>query len=201
VRAYPVGAITRTYISSTGVGFTPGVPAVFDGLVHAQSLVEPWYRERAAASAEAEAAHEASSRASQQASQRSTPQPTASKDLQAALAGLTLKPRSRPLPKITTSEPITDRKSQFVGHACAIADEEDVMAVVGHLLEDKRIARAAHPTIWAYRTVRDAGGAAGRIVESGESLAVLGASLTQTTTTTGRRRPARASNTSSRSWT
>ncbi|TXT06714.1 uncharacterized protein COLE_06045 [Cutaneotrichosporon oleaginosum] len=159
-QADAVGEITRTYISASGVGFTPGVPAVFDGLVYVQSLVEPWYAQRAAASAEAEAAHgRAGTPAHETHETRGETREVQVLQVQARA------PRA-PLPKITSSEAITDRKSQFVGHACAVADEEEVMAVVAHLLEDKRIARAAHPTIWAYRTVRDAGGAAGRIVES-----------------------------------
>ncbi|GMK56446.1 hypothetical protein CspeluHIS016_0302860 [Cutaneotrichosporon spelunceum] len=178
------GDITRTFISSSGVGFTPGVPAVFDGLVHVQSLVEPWYRDRAAAAAVAEAAHDHASR-------RHTPElaidrldlDATSKSTSTSSSNSKKLPRTdtdktgtdkdkdkdkpaRPLPHITSSSPITDRKSQFVGHACRVADEEDVLVVVSHLLQDRRIARAAHPTIWAYRTVREVGGPAGRVVES-----------------------------------
>lgn len=162
-----VGAITRTYISSTGVAFTPGAVAVFDGLMYVQSLVEPWYKQRAEADDVGEAERE---RGRATPSTPVDPPPShAEDDLETKLHQLSVSAKSaRPVPPITTSEPIVDRKSSFVGHACRIKDEEDVMAVVAHLLTDRRIARAAHPTIWAYRTVREMGGAAGRVVESGE---------------------------------
>lgn len=137
--------------------FTPGTVAVFDGLVYVVDLVEKWYRAREAEDKEGE---ELRAQPSEPPKAQPRPQPVASNPQ-------TSRP-ARPVPSITSSEPIVDRKSSFVGHACTIEDEGDVLAVVAHLLQDKRIARAAHPTIWAYRRVRDAGGVAGRLVESGE---------------------------------
>ncbi|KAL7424396.1 hypothetical protein Q5752_000078 [Cryptotrichosporon argae] len=71
---------------------------------------------------------------------------------------------ARPAPPITSSAPIVDRKSSFVGHAATVTDETDVPLVIHRLLSDKKIAKAAHPAIFAYRIVRDVGGAAGRVV-------------------------------------
>jgi hypothetical protein len=172
-----VGDITRTFITSTGVPFTPGEVCIFDGLMHVQALVGAWHAERVSEGAAASAARDAEK--SHQVSGHATP---VEKELAAAaaapaplpsLASLSLSSTpaapARPLPTITSSAPITDRKSAFVGHAAKITDESDVAAVVAHLLLDKKIARAAHPTIWAYRAVREVGGAAGRVVESGES--------------------------------
>lgn len=56
-----------------------------------------------------------------------------------------------------SSQPIVDRKSVFVGHACRIEGPGDVQAVVATLLADKKIAKAAHPAMLAYRC-RGAGG-------------------------------------------
>lgn len=53
--------------------------------------------------------------------------------------------------KIFTSDAIVDRKSVFIGHACSLEDPEDVSKVVAHLLSDKKIAKAAHPAMLAYR--------------------------------------------------
>lgn len=173
----PVGDITRTYITSAGVPFVPGDVCVFDGLVHVQSLVGTWHAARVAEVGAGEAARtggRSGTGASTPAERDPAPSRAEAAAVEASLARLALerpKPSAkpaRPLPKLFTSEPILDRKSAFVGHACKITDEDDVMAVVAHLLEDKRVARAAHPTIWAYRAVREAGGAAGRVVESGE---------------------------------
>ncbi|WOO79456.1 Protein IMPACT [Vanrija pseudolonga] len=154
--SYPIdaglfGDVTRTYITSAGVPFTPGDVCVFDGLVYVQGLAGAWYAERLA-SAEAHAGGDDGTQSQQQ------------RAAAAALAALALD--TRPLPNITSSEPITDRKSAFVGHAARILDERDVAAVVQHLLQDRKIARAAHPTIYAYRIVRDVGGVAGKVVEA-----------------------------------
>ncbi|KAL1409756.1 hypothetical protein Q8F55_003753 [Vanrija albida] len=154
------GDVTRTYIASVGVPFSAGDVCVFDGLVYVQGLAGAWYAAREAD----EAAGEAARAADKPAAAPSPSSPSAPASPSAALAALALD--TRPLPPITSSDPITDRKSAFVGHAARIADEADVAAVVRHLLLDRRIARAAHPTIYAYRLVRDVGGVAGKVVEA-----------------------------------
>lgn len=178
IRILAVGDITRTYISSTGIPHTEGEVCIFDGLVYVQSLVQPWYAAHvaedtageAARATERETAAFAESETSSASSAKPKNHPANANEYGggsavAALARLSLAP-ARPLPAITTSEPIVDRKSQFIGHAARITDESDVAAIVAHLLEDRRIARAAHPTIFAYRVIREVGGAAGRIAES-----------------------------------
>ncbi|KAK6903984.1 hypothetical protein I203_107495 [Kwoniella mangroviensis CBS 8507] len=68
--------------------------------------------------------------------------------------------------KIWTSEPIVDRKSTFVGHAVRVTNEREIPLIIHELLNDKKIAKAAHPAIFAYRLVREVGGAAGKVYES-----------------------------------
>jgi hypothetical protein len=53
--------------------------------------------------------------------------------------------------KLFTSDPITDRKSVFIGHACRIKSPAEVSQVVDFLLSDRKIAKAAHPAMLAYR--------------------------------------------------
>jgi len=53
--------------------------------------------------------------------------------------------------KLVEAEPIIDRKSVFVGRACKLTDPSDVPKIVNYLLSDKRIAKAAHPVIHAWR--------------------------------------------------
>ena len=53
--------------------------------------------------------------------------------------------------KLFPSEPIIDRKSVFVGHACTIQYPSDVSQVVEFLLSDKKVAKAAHPAMLAFR--------------------------------------------------
>lgn len=52
--------------------------------------------------------------------------------------------------KIFRTEPITERKSVFIGHACAISSLDDVKRVIDHIKSDNRVARATH-NIYAYR--------------------------------------------------
>ncbi len=60
--------------------------------------------------------------------------------------------------EIFSSQPITVSRSVFVGHACRVTDPLQVPLVIHQLLSDKKIARAAHPVIHAYR-IRKAGNA------------------------------------------
>ncbi|EIW68768.1 hypothetical protein TREMEDRAFT_31804, partial [Tremella mesenterica DSM 1558] len=66
--------------------------------------------------------------------------------------------------EIFTSESITDRKSVFVGHAVKVTDEREVPLVIHELLSDRKIAKATHPCIFAYRISKDVGGLAGKVV-------------------------------------
>lgn len=57
--------------------------------------------------------------------------------------------------EIFSSDPIVQNKSVFVGHACRVTDPLHVPLVVHRLLGDKKIAKAAHPVIHAYRIVKE----------------------------------------------
>jgi len=72
-----------------------------------------------------------------------TPRPAVGEDTRVATlpAGIAL----------AQSEPINDRKSTFIGHACHIDDPTQVPEILAFLMADRRIARAAHPIINAWR--------------------------------------------------
>jgi putative IMPACT (imprinted ancient) family translation regulator len=76
--------------------------------------------------------------------------------------------------KIVSSEPITEKRSVFIGHAVRVTDEKEVPLVVNDLLEDRKIAKAAHPAIFAYRIAKDVGGVAGKVYNTGEPSAPWG---------------------------
>jgi len=57
--------------------------------------------------------------------------------------------------QIYEAEPITDRKSVFVGRACRIQHPSEVSAILSHLVSDRRISRATHPIINAWRCLVD----------------------------------------------
>ena len=171
--------------------FTPGDVCVFEGLTHVQSVTKKWYAENLVSGAENERhrtedkvkkeEEEAARQASQAESaeggldvrpmfehasfsfsrRKSEDDEDVPESVRNARAGLP------PGLEIISSEPIVDRKSSFVGHAVRVTDEREVPLVVYQLLNDKKIARAAHPTILAYRIVKNIGGPAGKIMNSG----------------------------------
>lgn len=75
--------------------------------------------------------------------------------------------------EIISSTPIVERKSTFQGHAVRVTSEKQVPLVIHELLSDKKIAKAAHPAIFAYRIAKDVGGAAGTIISSGKQALVF----------------------------
>lgn len=179
-----VGNITRTYISSDGAPFNPGDVCVFEGLTHVQSLARTWYSQQLASGAAREAQRnpqitvsvsnspEASDNEDAGYSRRLSPRPmfsytrTAS-DTPPTEAMLRIEAGKDHGLKVWVSEEVVDRKSVFVGRAVKVTDERDVPLVVHELLGDKRVARAAHPAIYAYRIAKDVGGTAGKVYNTG----------------------------------
>jgi putative IMPACT (imprinted ancient) family translation regulator len=71
--------------------------------------------------------------------------------------------------KIVSCDPIVERRSTFIGHAVRVTSEKHVPLVIHELLSDKKIAKAAHPAIFAYRIAKEIGGPAGKVISSGKS--------------------------------
>ncbi|KAJ7216661.1 ribosomal protein S5 domain 2-type protein [Mycena pura] len=139
------GEILRTFISSTSGVEWAGEVCVFDGLQRVLECCAAWYGERLSADLAGEL-----SRADTPAN--NTPEhPAATLPLPPPDPSAAYIP---PLPagiEIFVAEPIMDRKSSFVGRACAISDPSEVPIILAHLMSDRRIARAAHPIINAWR--------------------------------------------------
>ncbi|KAF7292974.1 hypothetical protein MIND_01196600 [Mycena indigotica] len=138
------GAILRTFISATSGVEWAGEVCVFDGLQNVLERCSVWYNERLSADAIGELQraddHAAAHQHTQAPERQSQPPPNV--DVVA------------PLPediKMFVAEPIADRKSSFVGRACAISSPAQVPIILSHLVSDRRIARAAHPVINAWR--------------------------------------------------
>ncbi|KAJ3518461.1 hypothetical protein NMY22_g13663 [Coprinellus aureogranulatus] len=143
------GAIIRTYISITGVQFVEDQPCVFDGLQNVLDTCVAWYEERLslekAGQLEREEQKELSSSAA-------APTRTVSGDDHhiegdGELASVEMPPGI----VLHVGEPIQDRKSTFIGRACQISHPSQVPQILSHLMSDKKIARAAHPIINAWR--------------------------------------------------
>lgn len=235
---YLVGDVTRTFITSSGVTFTPGDVCVFEGLTYARTVAQTWYATRLSTGAEGEKARDADRRrgregramedhfptspartshdrtgngtgngtgkddsdeddsAGASAPRRPTPpRPTFSYSRPtlddtgahgSAPAPTTISSSSSSMPLTTppsvtqanegffphfiihVSAPIVDRKSTFIGHAIRVTDEREVPLVIHELLSDRKIAKAAHPAMFAYRIVREVGGVAGKVIQTGE---------------------------------
>ncbi|KAF8622063.1 hypothetical protein AX15_007213 [Amanita polypyramis BW_CC] len=140
------GAILRTYISVNGVEWSPDTVCVFDGLQNVVERCTAWYENRLSADRASEIL-----RVEQRTSENKT--------LVRAKDAMDDTGEGEEMPELGlpngiemhVAEPIVDRKSVFVGRACHIADSNQVPHIISTLRSDKRIARAAHPTIWAYR--------------------------------------------------
>lgn len=143
------GDVLKTFISlRSGVDFVPDTVVVFDGLQHVVDMCSAWYSERLSAEKVGNLVreggrnhHNASSgadRAQATSSALIVPQPSI---LAAMPAGV----------ELIEAEPITDRKSVFIGRACRITHPSQVPLILAYLMADRRIARAAHPIINAWR--------------------------------------------------
>ncbi|KAI0268224.1 imprinted and ancient [Gloeopeniophorella convolvens] len=140
------GSIIKTFMSVNGVEWTPGAICVFDGLENVLERVSQWYEENLESKRAGEALREHSQPQSSEGSQVDVSS--------AATLGISQSMQAPVLPdgiKLVEAEPIVDRKSAFVGRACRISDPEQVPAVLAYLMADRRIAKAAHPIINAWR--------------------------------------------------
>ncbi|KAG7097419.1 hypothetical protein E1B28_004766 [Marasmius oreades] len=159
------GSILRTFISSNGVDWTPDVVCVFDGLQNMLDRCVAWYKERLSADESGELLREDMASHNHQ-NRASSPDLASKQTTRSEVEAVSVA-----LPdgiEIFEASPIVDRKSSFVGRACTITDPSQVGPLVSlititvaillqvplilaHLSSDRRIARAAHPIINAWR--------------------------------------------------
>ncbi|KIJ20472.1 hypothetical protein PAXINDRAFT_166521 [Paxillus involutus ATCC 200175] len=144
------GSILRTFISTSGIEWSPDTICVFDGLQSVLERCEAWYEDRLSREKVGELRREDTLA-------REQPQEESLKEEDAEVPRI---PRPEPLPqdaalpegiKLIQAEPIVDRRSVFVGRACRISDPLQVPLILNHLMSDRHIARAAHPVINAWR--------------------------------------------------
>jgi len=144
------GTVIRTFISSNGVPWTHGNVCVFDGLEMAIEICSAWYINRLDADFANELQREEDrknpSNVIEQSPSNETVDSSSSTDSAAQLINVL-----PPEVTIIVAEPIVDRKSSFIGRACRISDPSQVPIILSFLLSDRRIARAAHPIINAWR--------------------------------------------------
>ncbi|KAI0080832.1 imprinted and ancient [Panus rudis PR-1116 ss-1] len=146
------GAVLRTYISSEGVEYIPDSVCVFDGLEWVKERCAEWFSQKKSEKAVGELLRE------DERGTQATADHDQEEDKNKKVTELVHEeaPPSQNLSllqgiEIVEAEPIVDRKSAFVGRACRITDPSQVPLVLSHLLSDRRIARATHPIINAWR--------------------------------------------------
>ncbi|EPQ58958.1 UPF0029-domain-containing protein [Gloeophyllum trabeum ATCC 11539] len=147
------GAVLKTYISITGVQFTPDTVCVFDGLQNVLDRCVRWYEDRLNAEKAAELVREdlESHHALDSEEGSSTQSPHESRGQENQSNG-SAAPAALPSGvHMYTAEPITDRKSVFIGRAFRISHPSQVPHILQYLLSDRRTARATHPIIHAWR--------------------------------------------------
>lgn len=124
--------VLRTYISSGRVDFVPGEVAVFDGIENVRDVVQRWYEGHLNAAAAAELVREDEKA---QAHNKSPQEAALDDGATEAFSTLNLSDPAREsiaavkLPdgvQIFSSEPVHDRKSTFIGHACALTHPSQV---------------------------------------------------------------------------
>ncbi|KAL0950180.1 hypothetical protein HGRIS_010173 [Hohenbuehelia grisea] len=148
------GNILRTYMSISGVEWTPDTVCVFDGLQRAIDVCTQWYEDRLSLEKAGQIMREDERRDASKA-------PHGGEELDARHEQDSVASTSKAVPapiaampdgiQIFEAEPITDRRSAFVGRACRISRPSEVPIILSHLMSDRKISRAAHPIINAWR--------------------------------------------------
>jgi len=145
------GAVLRTYISQGGIEWIPETVCVFDGIENVKERCLRWYsnrssEEKANAILRDDEKHNGVS-LSDAIHEIEIFDPLMHEGQASSAFGSSLPPGI----ELVVADPVTDRKSIFVGRACRIDNPSEVPAVLSHLMSDRRIARAAHPIINAWR--------------------------------------------------
>ena len=154
------GSIIKTFMSVNGIEWTPGIVCVFDGLENVIERTVHWYERRLESMKASEALRE-----------RNHFDPVKGPEVGGDATVMPADIQAVALPEgveLFEAEPIIDRKSAFVGRACRISDPTQVItpdktrlvverglwqvpAIISFLLADRRVAKAAHPVINAWR--------------------------------------------------
>ncbi|KAI0304051.1 UPF0029-domain-containing protein [Russula brevipes] len=140
------GSVIKTFISVNGIEWTPGEVGVFDGLQSVLERVVQWYEQQVESKKAGEALREQT-----HPSTHLIDRPEAGGSTSVPIS-LDTQPVALPEGmRLFEAEPVVDRKSAFVGRACRISDPAQVPLVLAFLMADRRIAKAAHPIINAWR--------------------------------------------------
>ncbi|KAG0703889.1 hypothetical protein DFH29DRAFT_914567 [Suillus ampliporus] len=143
------GSILRTFISISGVEWTPESVCVFDGLQNVLERCEVWYEDRISRETAGELLREDALTRNHvlvEPDEHLVSPSTADENDRVSFD--TTLPEDI---KIVEAEPIVDRKSIFIGRACRISHPSQVPLILNNIMSDRHVSRAAHPIINAWR--------------------------------------------------
>lgn len=146
------GSVLRTFISMNGVEWTPDTVCVFDGLQSVLERCTAWYEERLSAEKAGELVREDTRENGHLTTmlEIANTEELVHEDERPSEDSISLTALPDGI-QMFIAESITDRKSVFVGRACRISHPAEVPLILSHLMTDRRISRAAHPIINAWR--------------------------------------------------
>ncbi|KAG1806479.1 uncharacterized protein HD556DRAFT_1322097 [Suillus plorans] len=142
------GSILRTFISVSGVEWTPESVCVFDGLQNVLERCEAWYEDKLNRETAGELLREDAHTHNHVSVEPDEPFASSTADEKDRVPLDTALPEGI---KIVEAEPIVDRKSVFIGRACRISDPSQVPLILNNLMSERHVSRAAHPIINAWR--------------------------------------------------
>ncbi|TDL29356.1 UPF0029-domain-containing protein [Rickenella mellea] len=147
------GSILRIFISKDGVEWSPDTVCVFDGVEHVRERCANWHTEHINAEKAGTLLREDEKESKKHEPNRKESPPEGGHMRM-------IDPPDHPVPTldgihIVHTEPIHDRKSTFIGRACRITHPSQVPIVLSHLRSDRKIGKATHPTINAWRCTVD----------------------------------------------
>ncbi|TFY50464.1 hypothetical protein EVJ58_g11039, partial [Rhodofomes roseus] len=145
------GAVLRTYISRDGVEWAPGGVCVFDGVEWVRETCARWLEERMSERRAGEILREDERADARDEPEEAEGRVKAVEERVKSVEQLEAEARMPEGVEFVVAEPIVDRKSVFIGRACQITHPSQVSTILAHLMSDRKIARAAHPIINAWR--------------------------------------------------
>ncbi|UZJ52492.1 hypothetical protein CBS101457_001812 [Exobasidium rhododendri] len=120
--------------------FHPGEVVLFEGIEMVREIVGAWYSEREAKKMQKKEGDELV--------QLTTTPGAVEQSIFDNLEDETISPSKQIL--LVNAPAITERKSIFVGHCSPINDPAQVPLVLEEILKDRKVARASHPTMYAW---------------------------------------------------
>jgi hypothetical protein len=139
VRIFMSGNTSKAHLHTA---FVTGQVALFDGVEKARDIINAWLQEHR------------SSTTIYKSNQHTIPEDKGMEEHNESDIDLTrlaiTDPSAKSQVKLFTAESITERKSVFMGHAAVLHDPAEVEKIIDQLLQDRRIARATHPAIFAW---------------------------------------------------